>query len=73
MKGWVRCVKDINVLFKEGRFYPITRVPSSYKVVLTDELGTDIGFYINESGFKNNFKFVYSQKRGTRWATRRLQ
>jgi hypothetical protein len=70
---WVKCVKSITITFKEGKLYRIIRNPAHDKIVLIDELGVEVGYYIDNDYFDQHFRFAVSQKRGTTWATSRQQ
>ena len=70
---WVRCLETVTVIFKKGNYYPVSSSFYQGKVILIDELGNSVGFDIADYFFRDHFKLIESQKRGTSWATRRQQ
>lgn len=73
MVKWVKCVKTIPELFIEGDLYQIHCFYPSY-ITLIDQTGNEVGFCIEKGHeFRDCFKFLYSQKRGTSWDTPRKQ
>lgn len=70
---WVKCMKTITEIFIEGEYYQV-RDFFATNIILIDEFGNSVGFDISrDSFFKDHFKLGVSQKRGTKWATRRQQ
>ena len=61
-KKWVKCLNDINVIFRKGRFYSIDYLTETTAIII-DELGNRVGFNRYSSNFNWNFKIIWSHKR----------
>ena len=75
MKGgnWAKCLETIDGIFTKGKFYSVSYRCDPH-ITLIDDFGNGIGFVLEEDQeFRDHFKLIESQKRGTSWATQRQQ
>jgi hypothetical protein len=63
----------MNTIYLEGKIYKLEEDCYPGIIIIKNEMGIRNEFSIIDPILKEYFKFVYSQKRGTKWATLRLQ